>query len=108
MGRITAAGGAAFAAAGVFAVGAVGLAWADPGASDEIGAVAQVRYKCRAFPTALDAEVDTRDASTSLGTWVLDLEDRGWQVATVDWVVGQKVTGFQQSYTHVCMEPVRR
>lgn len=92
--------------AGVLMAG-VGLAWADPPAPAPSAAVAETRLKCRTFPTDLGAEVDTRDTGTDLGRWVLDLEDRGWIVHTIDWEVGQKPTGFPQGYTHVCLTPVR-
>lgn len=91
-------------------IASVGLAWADPGgdvdAGEVDGSIARARLKCRTFPTDIGAEVDTRDAGTPLGVWVLGLEDRGWQVATVQWEVGQKPTGFAQGYTHVCLAPV--
>ena len=67
---------------------------------------AGARLKCRTFPTAIGAEIDTRDPGSELGTWVLALEDRGWEVASVDWDVGQKATGFPQGYTQVCLTPV--
>jgi hypothetical protein len=66
------------------------------------------RLKCRSFPTDPGAEIDTRDPATEIGRWVISLEDRGWEVADVDWEIGQKPTGFPQGYTHVCMEPIPR
>ena len=79
----------------------VGLAWGadapDPGPK---------RLRCRSFATEPGAAVDTRDASTELGRWVLGLEDQGWQIATVDFTVGEKPTGYAQGWTHACLEPV--
>ena len=91
--------------AGVLMAG-VGLAWADPPAPGA-AIVAETRLKCRTFPTDLGSEVDTRDTSTDLGRWVIELEDRGWIVHTIDWEVGQKPTGYPQGYSHVCLTPLR-
>jgi hypothetical protein len=63
------------------------------------------RLKCRAFPTDAGAEVDTRDAASDLGKWVMQHEDQGWVVDAVDWEIGQKATGYPQGYTHVCLTP---
>lgn len=83
-----------------------GLAWAGEGGVDLTGdAPAPTRLRCRAFPVPLDAEVDTRDAATPLGQWVIGLEDQGWEVSSVDLAVGQKPTGFAQAYSHVCLAP---
>jgi hypothetical protein len=65
-----------------------------------------LRLKCRAFQTALDAEIDTRDPEAELGQWVLDHEDRGWKVQTVQLEVGQKQTGFPQGWAYVCLRPL--
>lgn len=85
-------------------VGAAGVAWANSGDDG----LATVRLKCRTFPTEIGAEVDTRDPGSPLGEWVVALEDRGWEVASIQWDVGQKVTGFPQGYTQVCLSPIRR
>jgi hypothetical protein len=77
------------------------------GAGAEASPVADVRLKCRTFPTEIGAEIDTRDGSSSLGQWVISLEDRGWEVASVDLAVGQKPTGFPQGYAIVCLQPLR-
>lgn len=65
-----------------------------------------LRLKCRAFPVAADSEIDTREPSSELGQWVLDHEDRGWKVQSVDWEIGQKPTGFPQGWAHVCLTPL--
>jgi hypothetical protein len=93
------------AALGALGIGLASGAWANAG---DGAAIAQVRLKCRTFPTEIGAEIDTRDPASDVGDWVLGLEDRGWEVATVQWDVGQKVTGFPQGYTQVCVAPVRR
>jgi hypothetical protein len=58
------------------------------------------------FGTLLDQAVDTRDRSTDLGRWVIDMEARGWAVTSVDFEVGQKPTGFAEGYVQVCLTPV--
>ena len=70
--------------------------------------VAPARFHCKVFPTPLDAAVDTRDHSSDLGRWVMDLEARGWAVHGVDFEVGQKPTGFAEGFVQVCMTPVVR
>lgn len=64
------------------------------------------RLKCRAFPIDTGQEIDTRDPGSDLGKWVLDLEDRGWQVHDVEWEIGQKQTGYPQAWAHVCLVPL--
>lgn len=84
----------------VVALGGLGLAW---GAEDG----APRRLRCRSFASEPGAEVDTRDAASELGRWVLSLEDQGWEVDEVAFEVGPKPTGYAQGWTHVCMVPVR-
>jgi len=86
----------------VIALG-VGLAWAAEPATEH----APKRLRCKSFASEPGAEVDTRDASTDLGRWVLALEDQGWEVATLELEVGPKPTGYAQAWTHVCVTPIR-
>ncbi|MEN0063109.1 MAG: hypothetical protein AAGA48_13220 [Myxococcota bacterium] len=64
-----------------------------------------VRHRCRLFPTAIDATVDTWDRSTELGRWVLEQQQQGWQVDDIELTVGRKTTGFLQAYAQVCLVP---
>jgi hypothetical protein len=89
------------------AIGGVAIAIAVAGApvghaAGETG----LRLKCRAFQAALDSEIDTRDPEAELGQWVLDHEDRGWKVQTVQLEVAQKQTGFPQGWAYVCLAPL--
>jgi hypothetical protein len=86
--------------------GAIGAEPAAAGPLERASASPLPRLKCRAFPNDPGAEIDTRDAASELGRWVLGWEDEGWLVDTVTFVVGQKPTGYPQGYTHVCMTPV--
>ena len=101
--------------------GSAGIAWAATGDADPESstpaavpataaaahaASAPSRFRCRIFPTSLDRAIDTRDRSSELGRWVIDQESRGWQVASVDFEVGQKPTGFSEGYVQVCLTPV--
>jgi hypothetical protein len=92
---------AAVAAAALFVVGVL---WSAPVRGADPAAPVP-RLKCRAFPTEAGAEVDTRDAATDLGRWVMQHEDQGWVVHGVEWEIGQKATGYPQGYTHVCLTP---
>lgn len=83
---------------------AVGALWSAPVLGADPAAPVP-RMKCRAFPTDAGAEIDTRDAATELGRWVMKLEDQGWVVQGIDWEIGQKATGYPQGYTHVCLTP---
>ena len=63
------------------------------------------RLHCQVFPAPLSEPFDTRDHSTELGQWVLELESRGWQLHEVDVETGTKPTGFPQGFVQVCMTP---
>ncbi|MEZ4241400.1 MAG: hypothetical protein R3F59_35660 [Myxococcota bacterium] len=88
-------------------VGALSAAAVGAWAAGEADPAPLLRLKCRTFPTDIGAEVDTRDPQSAVGQWVTGLEDQGWEVANVQWDVGQKATGFPQGYTQVCLVPVR-
>lgn len=79
----------------------VGLAWGSDAPS-----TTPKRLRCHTFATEPGTALDTRDASSELGRWVLGLEDQGWQVSTVDFEIGVKPTGYAQGWTQVCVEPV--
>ena len=79
----------------------------DPNAPISTDEAPPQRLRCRLFEAAADATVDTRDVSTDLGRWILDHEDRGWEVENLDMKVGQKPTGFAQVYVQVCLVPQR-
>ncbi len=64
-----------------------------------------VRHRCRIFPTEPDDTVDTWDRSTELGQWTLAQQESGWRVDSIDMAVGQKPTGFVQTYTQICLVP---
>ena len=66
------------------------------------------RFHCQVFATPLDSPLDTRDRSSAVGRWITDYEGRGWEVATIDFEVGQKPTGFAEGYVQVCLTPVLR
>lgn len=76
-----------------------------PQAQGQALPAAAKRFHCRVFATALEEPVDTRDRSSALGRWVVDMELRGWQVAELDFEVGQKPTGYAEGYVHVCLTP---
>lgn len=97
-----------FAGGAALALVVLGIVWAAPVGAEpgpKPGSAALPRLKCKAFATDLAAETDSRDASTDLGRWVIEHEDRGWVVADIEWEVGQKPTGYPQGYTHVCLTP---
>jgi hypothetical protein len=79
----------------------VGLAW-----GADTPSAPPKRLRCQTFATDPGTAIDTRDAATDLGRWVLGLEDQGWQVVDVDFVLGAKPTGYAQGWTQVCVEPV--
>lgn len=60
---------------------------------------------CKAFAAAADRPgvVDTSDRTTEIGQWVAEQAGRGWRVASVDFEVGTKPTGYPQPWSEVCL-----
>jgi len=63
-------------------------------------------YRCKSFSTDLtkDDTLSTDDNTTPAGMWVRGERKRGWTLAQVDFEVGQKVTGYPQGWTQVCVK----
>ncbi len=70
---------------------------AEPAAADRL---------CRMFnhPLVGDYVLDTSDATSEAGRWVAERRAAGWQVADVDFEVGQKQSGYPAGYVHVCLQ----
>ncbi len=72
-------------------------------------AAAAERFVCRSF--AYDPhevpEIDTHDGASAIGKWVMEREDRGWRVTSVEPQVVVKATGALEAWAHVCVAPVR-
>jgi hypothetical protein len=61
--------------------------------------------RCKAFVGSPDRPgvADTSDRTTEIGQWVADGQTKGWEVATVDFEVGTKATGYPQPWVEVCL-----
>lgn len=87
---------------------AIGLGWAayaqDVGSAPANGAPSHLR--CRLFPVAdldRDREINTADRSSEVGQWVAAREAEGWRLASADFEVGQKSTGYPLAFQQVCV-----
>jgi hypothetical protein len=47
------------------------------------------------------------DGASAIGKWVMEREDRGWRVTSVEPQVVVKATGALEAWAHVCVAPVR-
>lgn len=87
---------------------AVGLIWAasESIANTEEEVPHRPNIECRTFQRDLgDSVLQTRDQTTPVGQWIG--EHPGWSVQSIDFEIGQKPTGYQQGWVHVCIEDAR-
>ena len=85
-------------------------AWHAPQAS--ASAMLGERLVCRVFPMDLKEQAngqstgfDTADTTHPIGTWLQEMSDAGWTLASVQLAVGQKPTGFPTGFQQVCVHP---
>ena len=77
-------------------------------AQEAVPEVAQVvAVKCKVFAIELNqADVlDTEDRTSVVGQWVGKQADASLKLHSMDFEVGQKLTGYQQGWVQVCMSP---
>lgn len=67
------------------------------------------RLYCRPFQVPLEgapSAIETNDTTTEIGQWV-QKEEASYEVASIDFEIGQKSTGYPQGWAYVCLTPRR-
>lgn len=70
------------------------------------GPTPPLEVTCRVFARPLDPDtpLDTHDATTEIGRWVIAQAAEGWVLRDVQLVLGTKATGYPQAWSNVCLE----
>ena len=77
--------------------------WSTAQAKD--GVVALAAHRCAVFTVEVSRRsvIETSDPTTEVGQWIEDQE--GWGLASIDFEVGQKPTGYPSGWVQVCLSP---
>ncbi len=83
------------------------VAHADPLPAEPPEALHHAGLYCKPFPVQLEgasSAFDTTDRTTAIGRWIAEQE--GYTLASVDFELGRKPTGYPLAYVQVCLAPL--
>ena len=81
----------------------IGQQFGEAHADDHVGVMPAHRCAVFAVDVSRRSVVETSDPTTEVGQWIEDQE--GWVLASMDFEVGQKPTGYPAGWVQVCLEP---